>query len=29
MVTRPKHVNIDELLIMPTDQARARDFRRR
>jgi len=29
MVTRPKHVNIDELLIMPTDQASARDFRRR
>ena len=29
MVTRPKHVNIDELLIMPTDQASARDYRRR
>jgi len=29
MVTRPKHVNIDEMLIMPTDQAGARDFRRR
>ena len=29
MVTRPKHVNIDEIIIMPTDQAGARDFRRR
>jgi 3-hydroxy acid dehydrogenase / malonic semialdehyde reductase len=29
MVTRPKHVNIDEMVIMPTDQASARDFRRR
>jgi 3-hydroxy acid dehydrogenase/malonic semialdehyde reductase len=29
MVTRPKHVNIDEMLIMPTDQASARDYRRR
>jgi len=29
MVTRPKHVNIDEIIIMPTDQASARDFRRR
>jgi len=29
MVTRPKHVNIDEMIIMPTDQASARDFRRR
>jgi len=29
MVTRPSHVNIDELIIMPTDQASARDFRRR
>ena len=29
MVTRPKHVNIDDMLIMPTDQASARDFRRR
>ena len=29
MVTRPKHVNIDELIIMPTDQASARDYRRR
>ncbi|MCX6239274.1 MAG: SDR family NAD(P)-dependent oxidoreductase [Bacteroidia bacterium] len=28
MVTRPKHVNIDEMLIMPTDQASARDYRR-
>jgi 3-hydroxy acid dehydrogenase/malonic semialdehyde reductase len=29
MVSRPAHVNIDELIIMPTDQASARDFRRR
>jgi len=29
LVTRPKHVNIDEMIIMPTDQASARDFRRR
>jgi NADP-dependent 3-hydroxy acid dehydrogenase YdfG len=29
MVTRPVHVNIDEMIIMPTDQASARDFRRR
>ncbi|NEW82225.1 MAG: SDR family NAD(P)-dependent oxidoreductase [Mariniphaga sp.] len=29
LVTRPKHVNIDEMIIMPTDQAGARDFRRR
>lgn len=29
MVSRPKHVNIDEILIMPTDQASARDYRRR
>jgi len=29
MVCRPSHVNIDELIIMPTDQASARDFRRR
>lgn len=29
MVTRPKHVNIDEMIVMPTDQASARDFRRR
>jgi NADP-dependent 3-hydroxy acid dehydrogenase YdfG len=29
MVTRPKHVNIDEMIIMPTDQGSARDFRRR
>jgi len=28
MVTRPNHVNIDEMIIMPTDQASARDFRR-
>lgn len=29
MVTRPKHVNIDDVLIMPTDQAFSRDFNRR
>jgi NADP-dependent 3-hydroxy acid dehydrogenase YdfG len=29
MATRPSHVNIDEILIMPTDQASARDVRRR
>jgi len=29
MVTRPSHVNIDQMLIMPTDQASARDFHRR
>ena len=28
MVTRPQHVNIDDLLIMATDQASARDFHR-
>jgi len=28
MATRPTHVNIDELIIMPTDQASARDFHR-
>lgn len=29
MATRPAHVNIDEMIIMPTDQGSARDFRRR
>lgn len=29
MVTRPKHVNIDELIIVATDQASTRDYRRR
>jgi len=29
MATRPNHTNIDEMIIMPTDQASARDFRRR
>ncbi len=29
MVTRPSHVNIEDMLIMPTDQASTRDFRRR
>lgn len=28
MVTRPSHVNIDDILIMPTDQASARDYQR-
>lgn len=26
VVTRPKHVNIDDILVMPTDQAYSRDF---
>ncbi len=29
IVTRPKHVNIDDVLIMPTDQAFSRDFNRK
>jgi len=29
VVTRPTHVNIDDLLIMPTNQASARDFNRK
>ena len=29
MVTRPAHVNIEDLVILPTDQASARDYRRR
>lgn len=29
IVTRPKHVNIDDILIMPTAQAYSRDFNRR
>jgi NADP-dependent 3-hydroxy acid dehydrogenase YdfG len=29
MVTRPSHVNIDDLLIMPTAQGSARDFERK
>ena len=29
VVTRPKHVNIDDVLIMPTDQAFSRDFNRK
>ncbi len=29
IITRPKHVNIDDVLIMPTDQAFSRDFNRR
>jgi len=28
-VTRPAHVNIDDILIMPTDQAYSRDFNRK
>lgn len=29
ILTRPKHVNIDDILIMPTDQAFSRDFNRK
>ena len=29
VISRPAHVNIDDLLIMPTDQASARDFNRK
>jgi 3-hydroxy acid dehydrogenase / malonic semialdehyde reductase len=29
VITRPQHVNIDDILVMPTDQAFARDFNRR
>ncbi len=29
VITRPSHVNIDDLLIMPTNQASARDFNRK
>lgn len=29
VLSRPSHVNIDDLLIMPTDQASARDFNRK
>jgi 3-hydroxy acid dehydrogenase / malonic semialdehyde reductase len=28
LVTRPKHVNIDDILVMPTDQGYSRDFNR-
>lgn len=28
VLTRPKHVNIDDILVMPTDQAFSRDFNR-
>jgi 3-hydroxy acid dehydrogenase / malonic semialdehyde reductase len=28
VVTRPKHVNIDDILVMPTDQGYSRDFNR-
>lgn len=29
VVTRPKHVNIDDILVMPADQAFSRDFNRK
>jgi len=29
VINRPKHVNIDDVLIMPTDQAFSRDFNRK
>ena len=29
VITRPEHVNIDDILVMPTDQAYSRDFNRR
>ena len=29
VVTRPKHVNIDDILVMPTDQAFTREFNRK
>lgn len=29
IVTRPKHVNIDDMLVMPTDQAFSRDFNKK
>ena len=29
VITRPKHVNIDDILVMPTDQAFSRDFNRK
>jgi NADP-dependent 3-hydroxy acid dehydrogenase YdfG len=29
VVTRPKHVNIDDILVMPADQASSRDFNRK
>jgi 3-hydroxy acid dehydrogenase / malonic semialdehyde reductase len=29
VVTRPKHVNIDDILVMPADQAYSRDFNRK
>ncbi len=28
VLTRPRHVNIDDILVMPTDQAFSRDFRK-
>lgn len=29
VITRPKHVNIDDILVMPTDQAFSRDFNKK
>jgi 3-hydroxy acid dehydrogenase / malonic semialdehyde reductase len=29
IITRPAHVNIDDIIVMPTDQAYSRDFNRR
>jgi NADP-dependent 3-hydroxy acid dehydrogenase YdfG len=29
ILSRPKHVNIDDILLMPTDQAYSRDFNRK
>lgn len=29
VISRPKHVNIDDILVMPTDQAFSRDFNRK
>jgi 3-hydroxy acid dehydrogenase / malonic semialdehyde reductase len=29
LITRPPHVNIDDILVMPTDQAYSRDFNRK
>jgi NADP-dependent 3-hydroxy acid dehydrogenase YdfG len=29
IISRPRHVNIDDILVMPTDQAYSRDFNRK
>jgi NADP-dependent 3-hydroxy acid dehydrogenase YdfG len=29
VLSRPKHVNIDDILVMPTDQAFSRDFNKK